>query len=289
MGRIRERKIIDGITHVICSRCRGFFPETEEYFVMDKRNGKSKSDCKKCCNEKRLSESREHLNELARARYARLREKELERFRIYRAENKGKVNKSVRLYKSKNMDSIRKQQKIKRNTDEYRLKSRIYNHRRRAREGHLLHDITENEWENCKDYFEQKCAYCGSEEELQQEHFIPVVRGGGYTIGNIIPACKRCNSSKNDSAFEQWYRRQDYYSAERESKVYEYLCTTIKVSLGRQFMKSTSDNYEVGDKVIFMVECSVRSIYKYNCEECGKTEATSMIGLSVDAVAGIGR
>jgi len=40
------------------------------------------------------------------------------------------------------------------------------------------------------------CFYCGSEERLTLDHFIPLIRGGATARGNIVIACKACNSSK---------------------------------------------------------------------------------------------
>lgn len=43
------------------------------------------------------------------------------------------------------------------------------------------------------------CHYCGGvflPEELTMDHLVPIVRGGKSTRGNIVPACKECNSKK---------------------------------------------------------------------------------------------
>lgn len=42
-----------------------------------------------------------------------------------------------------------------------------------------------------------KCAYCGSSENVQLEHVIPLKRGGKHSLDNLVLACKPCNISKN--------------------------------------------------------------------------------------------
>lgn len=60
----------------------------------------------------------------------------------------------------------------------------------------LLCDLTLAEWAECLGYFDSKCAYCGKSSKLQKEHIIPVIRCGGFTKTNIVPACVACNQSK---------------------------------------------------------------------------------------------
>ena len=43
------------------------------------------------------------------------------------------------------------------------------------------------------------CHYCGgtfSPDELTMDHLVPVARGGKSTPGNVVPACRGCNSRK---------------------------------------------------------------------------------------------
>lgn len=43
------------------------------------------------------------------------------------------------------------------------------------------------------------CAYCGSQtppRELTMDHVVPVARGGRSSKGNVVPACKACNTRK---------------------------------------------------------------------------------------------
>jgi 5-methylcytosine-specific restriction endonuclease McrA len=44
-----------------------------------------------------------------------------------------------------------------------------------------------------------RCGYCGQPTPpaaLTMDHRVPLVRGGRSTRGNLVPACKACNSAK---------------------------------------------------------------------------------------------
>ena len=43
------------------------------------------------------------------------------------------------------------------------------------------------------------CHYCGgffASDTLTMDHIVPIARGGKSTRGNLVPACKSCNSNK---------------------------------------------------------------------------------------------
>jgi Holliday junction DNA helicase RuvB len=46
---------------------------------------------------------------------------------------------------------------------------------------------------------EGKCAKCGSRENLEYDHIIPVVKGGSNTVRNIELLCEACNRAKSDT------------------------------------------------------------------------------------------
>jgi 5-methylcytosine-specific restriction endonuclease McrA len=67
--------------------------------------------------------------------------------------------------------------------------------------------------------FNNSCAYCGSTNHLIVEHFIPRAKGGPHVLGNILPACQRCNVSKRDHDPERWYQSQPFFSKARWRKI----------------------------------------------------------------------
>ena len=43
------------------------------------------------------------------------------------------------------------------------------------------------------------CHYCGgkfSPANLTMDHIVPIARGGKSTKGNVVPSCKKCNTTK---------------------------------------------------------------------------------------------
>lgn len=63
--------------------------------------------------------------------------------------------------------------------------------------------------------FDHRCAYCNASGDMQVEHVIPISKGGEHHLGNIVPACQRCNFTKGRSDAEQWYRSQPFFSEAR--------------------------------------------------------------------------
>jgi len=95
--------------------------------------------------------------------------------------------------------------------------------RRRAKKRSLTSDFTPEQWEQVKLYFDNKCCYCGEELPLQQEHFVALSKGGGYTVSNMVCACGTCNLSKGDKNFEDWYPKFKHYNKDRETKILKYI------------------------------------------------------------------
>ena len=74
-----------------------------------------------------------------------------------------------------------------------------------ARRAKVPSTFSERDWENALGFWGYRCAYCGSNDDsLTQDHFLPLARGGGYTVSNIVPACIHCNSSKKDNSPLIW-------------------------------------------------------------------------------------
>jgi len=48
------------------------------------------------------------------------------------------------------------------------------------------------------------CIYCGAPNPNRWDHFHPVTKGGDTVIGNLVPACQRCDDSKQDRTLEEW-------------------------------------------------------------------------------------
>ncbi|MFQ5902651.1 MAG: HNH endonuclease [Candidatus Binatia bacterium] len=51
------------------------------------------------------------------------------------------------------------------------------------------------------------CHYCGrkvSPRSLTMDHIVPIIRGGKSTKGNLVPACKECNTRKKHRLLMEW-------------------------------------------------------------------------------------
>src|SRR5699024_11331122 len=69
----------------------------------------------------------------------------------------------------------------------------VSENKRRYRKDNLEKSFTVKEWNNCKKYFNNECAYCGrAMNNLTQDHFVPLSKGGEYSKKNIIPSCRSC-------------------------------------------------------------------------------------------------
>jgi hypothetical protein len=57
-------------------------------------------------------------------------------------------------------------------------------------------------------YFETegaiRCFYCDAIEPTRWDHLHAVSRGGDTVPGNLVPACGRCDDSKQDRDVEEW-------------------------------------------------------------------------------------
>lgn len=132
---------------------------------------KDNRDKRRVTNRKHREKNRDYYNEQCKQWYRENRETQAEKSRKWRNENREKV----------------------------RLSNTLCHHRRVARMSKLPNTLTKRQWKAILDQFDHSCAYCGRRlKHLQQEHVIPIKKGGGYTKENIIPACKRCNGTKSD-------------------------------------------------------------------------------------------
>jgi 5-methylcytosine-specific restriction endonuclease McrA len=48
------------------------------------------------------------------------------------------------------------------------------------------------------------CFYCGSLDRITVDHVVAIARGGTDSIGNLVPACKSCNSQKRQLTIMEW-------------------------------------------------------------------------------------
>ena len=207
-----------------CSKCGKDFPETSEYFATRTGGKGLATQCKKCTavhykeyrqkNKEKIAEywkvyrqaKKESVAKIRKRSYEANKETAAEWSREYYRENKSHRSAVAKTYRQANKDQFN-----------------IYLQMRRARKKSLPATLTQQQWESIKTYFDDKCAYCGAQVALAQDHLVAVINGGGYTAENIIPACGSCNSSKSTKRLESWYPRQSFYSEERDKKIQQHM------------------------------------------------------------------
>ena len=70
------------------------------------------------------------------------------------------------------------------------------------------HDLTDAQWAALRAAW-AGCAYCGAAGgALQRDCVLPLSRGGRYTLDNVVPACRSCNTSKCNDEVTSWLRRK---------------------------------------------------------------------------------
>ena len=194
-------------------------------------------------NRKYRGENREAANAYNKAYYSENKESLNADKKIYRENNKDAIKYYAKEYREnnsflvnewrKNNSSYNKEyyqankEKITISIKEYAKTHKpmrvMINQRRRARKRNLPNTLTLLQWEQAKKYFNNECAYCGKDSSLTQDHYYPLHLGGEYTVLNIIPACRRCNSSKGTKMSSKWFSLQTYYDRKREDRILTYL------------------------------------------------------------------
>ena len=80
--------------------------------------------------------------------------------------------------------------------------------KRKRRMARVVHDLTAGQWTALKAAW-GGCAYCGAPDTpLQRVCVLALSRGGRYTLANVVPACRSCNTSKCNDEVTGWLRRK---------------------------------------------------------------------------------
>lgn len=221
-----------------CNKCKGIKTLTREnFYISAAHKGGFRHQCITCCKKADSARRNSPERKLKKAEYDKLhqkvhRERYTEYMREYRVKNKDKIVEYLlnykeiyrprkkeydKEYRKLNKARIKKSKKLYRANNKHL--SRAQWQRRQALVRNLPNTLTIEEWEQAIQYFDGKCVYCKGDSKLEQDHFIPVIKNGGYERGNIVPSCKSCNSSKKDRDFFEWYKEQEFYCIKQENKI----------------------------------------------------------------------
>lgn len=214
----------------ICSKCKEEKPATSEYYYKSKHNkGGLDSQCKECrktYRENYLSINKEHVYKNKKAWISKNKEKyKLQRKKDnakYILKNRDKRNEYNKRWAREHRDIMNKNQLLYLKTEKGKITEKKRQYKRRCAKG----SFTYEQWEDCKNFFDNKCAYTGvslTEETSTIDHIVPISKTGSNNIWNICPSINYANFSKNNSNMEEWYKKQDYYSEERLNKIYNWM------------------------------------------------------------------
>lgn len=80
--------------------------------------------------------------------------------------------------------------------------------KRKTRMDRVEHDLSDAQWAALQAAW-GGCAYCGATDRaLQRDCVLALSRGGRYTLENVVPACRSCNTSKCNDEVTGWLRRK---------------------------------------------------------------------------------
>lgn len=223
-----------------CTGCNESYPETNEYFSNYSRSEDGlRSYCKRCVKEQGsiyYRKNKDIINEKAKTYRSKHKEAIHKRGKLYYEGNRETIiNKHMDWYEKNKMtfteyhkkwyeeNKANVSSKAKSYREHNKEKCKVFLQRYKAKKLLLPSTLTVEQWEKIKLDFNNRCAYCGSNKQLAQEHFVAVSKGGEYSHNNIVPACKSCNSSKSDKSFFVWYPKFKHYSKQRETKILGYL------------------------------------------------------------------
>jgi len=198
----------------VCSKCSIEKALDEFYWRNDQAS--YRRDCKACvCQGVRLNAQKRYAEDPDYWRKSHRRKTEAKP-ELYRrisrcsARRRRRLNplpalEAERMYRTRFPERVRNAQRkwAGENPDWFRIKDQ----RRKAFAAELPATLTPIEWKEIQVEHGHKCAYCGSSRPLEQDHVIPLSRGGPYTKSNIVPACKPCNASKRDQTPDEWVGR----------------------------------------------------------------------------------
>lgn len=174
-------------------------------------------------DKKRWPKRREDQNKKRLERFYANHENNLAKNRAYVDANRDKIHAQQKKYYQRNIEAIRaKNREYNKRRDQVKEFARLkkwvekqpierlreiwrgQSQKRMARKNNLPATLTNEEWKEIKNSFDDRCAYCGEKKTLVQEHVIPLCRGGGYTKDNIVPSCASCNSKKGKRTAEEY-------------------------------------------------------------------------------------
>jgi 5-methylcytosine-specific restriction endonuclease McrA len=174
-----------------------------ENFYLDRRSNRGYQAKCKDCGRKYREQNRERI--LARqARYYRENKELWQKSHQLNYEiNREFYLEKSRAWRAANPERARAQHASwrQRNPEKHNELSRK---RAAKKKGNGVYRVSKKE---LKALLADPCFYCGGQSNTI-DHVVPIARGGGHSIGNLVGACKPCNSSKKDLTIMEWRKKK---------------------------------------------------------------------------------
>lgn len=212
---MKNYKVINEAEYKRCSDCKDWFPMNKEFYYKNKTSPDGfHTWCKSCTKERAWNN---YLNDPTGDK----RKKKIEAMSNY-ADTQNGITKG-REASERWREKGGQREYYKNNKDNL-----LPYHYKRKQE--KTFQITDQEWEDCKNYFNNSCSYCEITEEehkkihnqrLNREH---VDHEGSNYLDNCVPSCRSCNSKKHDLKFEFWYKeRSENFTIEKYNKILKWI------------------------------------------------------------------
>lgn len=121
----------------------------------------------------------------------------LERNRAVASRRRDKSLAYRRAYVAEHRDRIREQERVRYHKNPEKFIG-LVKRRHAKKRGALLSVLTDSEWQETLEYFDHRCGYCLRRcDRLEQDHVVPLSRGGQHVQSNVVPACRTCNARKS--------------------------------------------------------------------------------------------
>lgn len=182
-----------------CATCKQLLQLSQFYSNRSCKDGRC-GNCKEC-HKAYIAGWR--LTSKGKASYKESSQRRNQRYYLKHLEERRARGRTYRkAYYKKHREEILADHKVRhyapRDIQRTRLQWRLSSARRKAFKLSLPATLTIDHWKAILKAYGSRCAYCGRRSSrLTQDHVIPLVKGGGTTPDNIVPACLSCNIRKH--------------------------------------------------------------------------------------------
>ena len=189
---------------MICKSCNEEKPKSEFYSYTKKGIRYYKASCKKCVTSLKKDRYKNDIDyqqklkdsslKWAHSETGKLKRKIIAQKRVKTKEFK-EYHYWWELNTEKGRASTHRRMARWLKTDSGKFYSRRKHARRRSKIN-IEATLTRQEWEDILKLYNYSCAYCGSKENIEQDHVIPISKNGNHIKENVVPACRKCNNKK---------------------------------------------------------------------------------------------